>query len=574
MKNFTFLFLFIFSSSQLLAQWSSNTNENLQVCDVAGEQVLPKIGNTSDNGCFISWFDSRSNGYAVYVQRLNALGEKQFTDDGLLVSNFPQSSSLVDWDMTVDDSDNAIIVFTDERGGGSINPFAYKISKEGNFVWGDSGVALSTSPNDYQANPKVVQTSDGNYVITWIFASSPNKVAMQRLSRSGEKLWGNEPKFLSGITNEHYTYPDLVASNNGSVIMMWSGYSGSFLNPQNYHLYSQKFSPNGSPLWSSVPETVYALGRVAGFYVPKIFSDGNNGAFYVWHDDRNQINLTTGFVQHFSSDGIPRFPINGVAGSTNTTQNNFDPMITYDASTQQTYMFWRETNSLQSQFGIYGQKFSANGTRLWSENGKVFVALGDNSSAYISAQLYNNSVLVYYDELPFSGVNDVIKSFKIDSLGNFLWNGNIITVCGVASEKLRINVAIDNNGMSKLVWTDKRNDAGGLYAQNINFDGTFGNVVGVKENELSSPQEFSLEQNYPNPFNPITVIRYQLPVNSIVTLKVYDILGKEIAILVNTEQSAGYKSVSFDAGKLSSGIYFYELRANAFVEKKKMVVIK
>ena len=243
MKNFTFLFLFIFSSSQLLTQWSSNTNENLQVCDVAGEQVLPKIGNTSDGGSFIAWFDSRSNGYAVYVQRLNSFGEKQFVDDGLLVSSFPQSSSLVDWDMTVDDSDNAIIVFTDERSGGSINPFAYKISKEGGFVWGDSGVSLSTSPNDYKANPKVVQTSDGNYVVTWIFASSPNKVAMQRLSRSGEKLWGNEPKFLSGITNEHYTYPDLVASNNGSVIMMWSGYSGSFLNPQNYHLYSQKFSP-------------------------------------------------------------------------------------------------------------------------------------------------------------------------------------------------------------------------------------------------------------------------------------------------------------------------------------------
>ena len=120
----------------LFSQWSSNPNQNLQVCDASGEQLLPKIGNTSDNGCFIAWFDNRSNGYAVYVQRLNALGEKQFTDDGLLVSNFPQSSSLVDWDMIVDDSDNAIIVFTDTRNGGSINPFSYKISSSGNFLWG------------------------------------------------------------------------------------------------------------------------------------------------------------------------------------------------------------------------------------------------------------------------------------------------------------------------------------------------------------------------------------------------------------------------------------------------------
>ncbi|MBM4166860.1 MAG: T9SS type A sorting domain-containing protein [Ignavibacteria bacterium] len=571
---FTVLFLFLLSLSSF-AQWSSDPNENLHVCDVNGEQVLPKIGNTSDNGCFISWFDNRSNGYAVYLQRLNALGEKQFADDGLLVSNFPQSSSLVDWDMTVDDSDCAIIVFTDERSGGPINPFAYRISKEGNFLWGDSGVSLSTSPSTYQANPKVVQTSDGNYVVTWIYASSPNKIAMQKISRPGFTMWGNDPIYLSGITGEHYTYPDIVASDSGSVIMMWSGYTGSFINPRNYHLYSQKFSALGNPVWSAEPETVYVLGRVAGFYVPKIFSDGNNGAFYVWHDDRNQINLTTGFVQHFSAEGTPLFPSNGVAGSTNTSQNHFDPMIAYDALSQQTYMFWKETNSSQSQFGIYGQKFSANGTRLWNDEGKVFIALGDNSSAYISAQAYENNIIVYYEELPFSGVNDVIKSFKIDSSGNFLWSGNILTVCGVASDKLRLNVALGQNGMSKLVWTDKRNDAGGLYAQNINFDGTFGNTVGVNERENNFPLQFWLEQNYPNPFNPITVISYRLSVNSFVTLKVYDILGKEVAILVNnTEMESGKHEVQFDASKLSSGMYFYKLSTNKFSAVKKMIVVK
>jgi hypothetical protein len=99
-----------------------------------------------------------------------------------------------------------------------------------------------------------------------------------------------------------------------------------------------------------------------------------------------------------------------------------------------------------------------------------------------------------------------------------------------------------------------------------------------KENGAGSlsniPKEFSLSQNYPNPFNPVTVIRYQLPVNSFVTLKVFDLLGREIATLVNSEQEAGYKSVNFDASKLSSGIYIYKLVAGSFIDVKKMLLLK
>lgn len=566
-----FLFSLLFFNFTF-AQWSSNPNENLPVCDVSGEQVLPKIGNTSDNGCFISWFDNRASGYAVYVQRINAFGEKQFTDDGLLVSGNPQSSSLVDWDMIVDDSDNTIMVFTDTRNGGSINPFAYKISSQGNFLWGENGISLSTSPSTYQANPKVVQTSDGNFVVTWVFGSSPNKIAMQKLSSTGEKLWGTDPIFLTGITNENYTYPSLVSSDSGSIIMYWAGYLGSFISPQNYHLYSQKFSPAGNPLWSSNPDTVYTLGRVAGFYTPKIFSDGNNGALYVWHDDRNSINLTTGFVQHFSSSGEHLFPENGVAGSTNSSQNHFDPMVAYNSATNETYMFWKEANPLQSMFGVYGQKFSANGTRMWNDEGKIFKAMDNNSYASLSAIAYENRVMVYYNELPFSGLNDVVKSFQIDDAGNFLWNGNILTVCGVTSEKLRVNAVVGSNGMSKLVWTDKRSDAGGLYAQNINLDGTFGNITDVTEN--NSPQKISLLQNYPNPFNPVTSFEFHISSPSFVSLIIYDILGNEIATLIAERKDAGNYSVQWNAESFPSGIYFYRLQTNAFFETRKLILMK
>ncbi len=100
----------------------------------------------------------------------------------------------------------------------------------------------------------------------------------------------------------------------------------------------------------------------------------------------------------------------------------------------------------------------------------------------------------------------------------------------------------------------------------------------VKDENVIEPESFDISQNYPNPFNPITTINYQIPELSFVTLKVYDVLGNEIAILVNKEKPAGSYEVEFSTGlinqTLPSGIYFYQLRAGNFVETKKMVLMK
>jgi hypothetical protein len=87
------------------------------------------------------------------------------------------------------------------------------------------------------------------------------------------------------------------------------------------------------------------------------------------------------------------------------------------------------------------------------------------------------------------------------------------------------------------------------------------------------PIEYTLSQNYPNPFNPTTNITYTIPQFSFVTFKVYDVLGNEIATLVNEEKRAGSYEVEFDGTDLTSGIYFYRLQANDYIEAKKMVLL-
>ncbi len=102
-----------------------------------------------------------------------------------------------------------------------------------------------------------------------------------------------------------------------------------------------------------------------------------------------------------------------------------------------------------------------------------------------------------------------------------------------------------------------------------------GGVVSVEENKnIFISEGFLISQNYPNPFNPSTKINYQLPVAGNVTLKVYDVLGNEIATLVNEEKPAGSFEIEFKANYLPSGVYFYQLKAGDYVETKKMILLK
>ena len=99
-------------------------------------------------------------------------------------------------------------------------------------------------------------------------------------------------------------------------------------------------------------------------------------------------------------------------------------------------------------------------------------------------------------------------------------------------------------------------------------------IVNAKNISNEIPGGYRLHQNYPNPFNPMTNIRYTLPKNSFVSLKVYDVLGREIALLVNEVLNTGRYEVSWDGSNHTSGVYFYKLETDDFVDVKKMVLIK
>jgi hypothetical protein len=146
-----------------------------------------------------------------------------------------------------------------------------------------------------------------------------------------------------------------------------------------------------------------------------------------------------------------------------------------------------------------------------------------------------------------------IAGFKInkDSNGVFIYIAGRPYRFDNAASYTNYNYIIDN-WMTSSIITGNRND----------------------NNNQQTVETFQLSQNYPNPFNPSTRISYSIPKTGYVSLKVYDILGREVATLVNGYQQANQYSVNFDASKLASGIYLYKLKAGDFVQTKKMILMK
>ncbi|MEO8664204.1 MAG: T9SS type A sorting domain-containing protein [Ignavibacteria bacterium] len=579
--------LLSFSTKSLKAQWSANSMENTTVCDLDNRQTLPKVGATSDGGCFISWFDSRGNGqYKVYLQRLNGQGVKQFAADGLLISDKPQNSYLGDYDLEVDGSDNAIIVFPDRRNSGAdtiLNPFAYKISSTGEFLWGPDGVTISTNANAYQVWPKAAVLSDGSVAIVWWYINTAERnswITMQRLNSAGVPQFTN-PINIQDPGGKRYQYPDVCAADNGNFILSWvygpKDTVGSFV-PDNVSIFTGKYNSSGSALWGSSTIVYTNTGNHVPIYsVPRVYSDNNGGALYSYFTDETSVLYSS--AQRYNSSGTALFPANGSEGSTNASYDHVEPCLTYMSSTNETYIFWTEADAgTQSHQAVFGQRFSSAGARMWGNNGIGFSPLDEVAVFGISCFARDTNVVVFYGTDPFASVNTTLKSFRVGKSGVSNWAGGTINVSNAVSAKgYIVGSMAGNTGVTIAAWEDSRNSSGpkdgGIYAQNINYNGTIG-PVGITQISTIVPDNYSLNQNYPNPFNSSTVIEFRIKENGNYKFEIFDMLGKKIDEVLNEYKTAGSYKVYYNPQNISSGVYLYKLSSDKINLTKKFILVK
>jgi hypothetical protein len=467
-KFFLSAFLMIFSLT-LLSQWSNDPAVNNAIATVPGEEAIPKVATTASGITYVSWFSVEAGNYNVRLQKFDVYGNELWADGGILISDNAQETWLTDWDMTVDQADHAILVWNDIRTG-NWDVFAYRISPEGDFIWGDNGIQLSSSQGG-DAAPKVTVTNVGNAVVAWQELDA-GVIIGQKIAPDGTLQWGPNGLTLSGANT--YSWPQLMPVGEDDIIMKFFDDSGPVWAPTR-HVYAQRFSGSGTMVWPQPAVISEAGGISAWTQIFPFINDGSDGFFIAWHDDRDNNMLANMWVQHIGSDGSVLFADDGVEVSTMTGRNHFYAHLALPAGSEDIFIFWNEMDANQNDRGIYGQKVSSAGNRLWPDDGKKFIEISSTNVYPLAGRSTGADIILFYEEY-FDVVSGKIKAMRLDTDGNLLWTPNFVDMCTVQSEKVHTVVSEMNNGQFIAAWEDSRNGGRDIYGQNIKLDGTLGPI--------------------------------------------------------------------------------------------------
>lgn len=465
MKKTVVLSIIFLSLLSLKAQWSNNPATNNVICNLGGEQAIPKIAIGPTGDSYIGYFSNESGNYHVRLQRLDQLGNILWAANGLLISNNTADTWLTDWDMTVDQDNHAVLVWQDIRNGNN-NVYAYRIAPDGNFVWGANGIALSNN-SAFNASPKVTITNANNAVFAW---QSDNVVIMQKVNPAGSLQWGANGITLS--SPNRYTWPQLLPSGTDDIILKLFDDSGPVNAPTRYVL-ARRFGADGSPVWSSYTTVSNAGGISAWTQIFSFIPDGNDGFYIAWHDDRDMNMRSSVFVQHVNNAGQVQFTANGVEASTASSQNHSYPFLAKPPGSSDVFVYWMEQTGNQSQWGITGQKFNSSGARQWTNTGMVFITVSTTQVYPIDARTSPTDMVVFYEE--YSNVLlSTVKAMRVATDGSFVWNPSTAFVSSLQSEKGEGVATAFHNNQWVLAWEDSRNGNKDIYAQNIQLDASLG----------------------------------------------------------------------------------------------------
>ncbi len=221
---------------------------------------------------------------------------------------------------------------------------------------------------------------------------------------------------------------------------------------------------------------------------------------------------------------------------------------------------WTKIDMMLGNLGVYELKIS--------EAGNIFGVLSPSYDICCSTDNGDHWISIN------AGISTLVTRLAINSSGH-IFAGTYDSGVYRSNDDGETWTTVNSGLTNDYVLAIGINPSGTVFAATTG--GLFRSVqstTSVRELSTDAPISFSLNQNYPNPFNPSTTIRFQVPNSSFVNLKVYDVLGNEVATLVNEEKATGSYEVSFKAANLSSGVYLYKLQAGSFVEINKMLLLK
>ncbi|MEO8447498.1 MAG: T9SS type A sorting domain-containing protein [bacterium] len=567
MKTFTF-FLGLLGFALIMqtcsySQWSGDPANPMIVSNELTDETEPAMTTDGNGGYFVFWTDKRNYGQNesdLYGQHLDAAGNKLWTSTGKKIAD----SVLYSVPKVVyAGNGNVIVLYSTYNGADKI--WAKKINSNGNNAWSEaSSFFIAGWPmlgaDTYDA---VTDGSGGiiaTYQVTW--GGGTTFVFAQRISSTGVLKWSPATNGLNLSVDGESRGPVITSDENGGAHIFWYNVPGPY-NVWKTHIDSSgNFTPK------------IALYLTANNYpLIRAVSDGAGGAVIAWATNGGGITQSDIYTQRINLSGAVQWIATGnIVCNAPGAQTTLNLTRTSDGNY---IIVWTDGRRIGINNDVYCQKYNSSGNPLWTNNG---VLVSNHNSFYPEPNLISDNAGGAY--IFMFNTQTYFSAARIKSDSTLAWTPGLKTIASSSYNPSYHRFILAKNGNGAIVIWQTFSGIGptgaGIFGANINPNGT----LDIRQVSTEIPSFYLLNQNYPNPFNPVTNLEFQIsrtPGNTnqdIVTLKVYDIKGTEVATLVNERLQPGTYSVNFNGSDFTSGVYFYRLITGAFVETKKMILIK
>jgi hypothetical protein len=517
--------------------------------------------------CGVVWKDNRTSGAgALYYQVVDSLGRmlRPINGDTLVPDNSGGTQlSQENHDVCPDGSGGFFVSFEDNRTGTKRIRLT-RVNNLGDLACSRAGeIVYEDAQSSDQLHAYCAPDGVGGCYVAW---SNYNldyliDVWVQRLNANCQPVWPQAVR-LTNTPDDDIMF-GLVSDPDTSCTAVWK--SGIF---GDYNITGAKVHADGSVIIDSV---CYAPGEQDN---PAILADGQGGAYFAWADKRLQWRDRDIYAQHFDAQGHELWQHFGVPVIVDTLLQD-KPALALDGANHLTIVWedFRDGVSLD----LWSQKLDPSGNRMWSTLGRpVCLARGDQTECTLHPEWGNGTWAAWTDSrVPFT---DIYGSHWASdgSLSNVWWNadsGGVIT--DYYQHQKSPSIADDGIGGIYCAWEDQR-ASGKEPLVNI-WMNRVNDFTAIQINSVPTaavPTKAELYQNYPNPFNPSTRIEFSIPATQKVTVDVFNTLGQKVGTLVDKVMVAGKYEILFENQRLASGMYFYRLKTNNFVDVKKMILMK
>lgn len=565
---------------------------------IGGNATSPRGFARDDGSITLYWLDGRygGNGTVPYITNIRNgedAPEVRFDFNGIPVMGGTQGGGI-NPDACPGNDGSTIVVWEDHRLGDIYAIYAQRVSRDGELLWGGSGMKIAEY-FDEQSTPKVVSDGQGGAFVCWRAPSvdGDNNIFGQHLNAAGDKLWGDEGRGLA-ITDADEISEQIISDEEGGFVVTWIR---SVLDEETYiwddNIWANRFNAAGEGLWgdgNGIP-IVDTIGRQK---TSKIAKHGL-GYMIVWVDGRNDNGDGAPgndiYGQFVKNNGEIAWERNGrVLTDIDEHQDNPDIAINHHGMV---WLVWEDLRNIRTanHIDIYMNKFfppQSPDEPLVLQLGEPGrrVAFGRRVVSTVFNQLKptvihdgQNGAYVGWVDFRLIGIHSEIYAthFRPNGTPYELWqiNGNPITTAFHKQEAVQlINFTPGGETGAVVLWEDKRStgkeELSNVYVQLLNA-----NPLEVEESVNSNlPNNFVIETIAPNPFNPTAELTFNMNTAADVRIGLYDISGR-LAYDFGTEfRGIGRHTILLQGGNLAAGSYIVRLETTSGSVERKVQLVK